>query len=46
MKIRLYILLLLIPAVLTAADARIERWNSRTERLAKYRDEASKLPCS
>lgn len=44
MKIRLYILLLLIPAVLTAADARIERWNSRTERLAKYRDEASKLP--
>jgi len=44
MKKILYILFLMIPSVLSAADARIERWNSRIEKIVKYRDEAAKIP--
>ncbi len=46
MKKILYILLLLAPSVLAAADARVERWNSRIERISKYMDEAAKIPAS
>ncbi len=46
MKKILYILFLLIPAVSEAADARVERWNSRIERISKYRDEAAKIQVS
>ncbi len=46
MKKILYILLLLTPSVLSAADARVERWNSRIERISKHMDEAVKIPAS
>lgn len=44
MKKIIYILLLLMPAALIASDARVERWNSRIERITKYRDEVAKIP--
>jgi len=46
MKKIIYIILLFIPAVSAAADARVERWNSRIERISKYRDEALKIPAN
>ncbi len=45
MKKTLYIIILLaIPAILSAGDARVERWNSRIERLNKYKSEVSGNP--
>jgi len=44
MKKLILILIILIPAVLSASDARVERWQSRIDRLLNYREKSAKLP--
>lgn len=43
MKRIIYILLLFIPTVLQGNDARIERWQSRIDRMSGYKSKAAKL---
>ena len=44
MKKLIIILIFFIPAALFANDARVERWQSRIDRIINYREKAAKLP--